>query len=132
MHILCLRKVNMSRFARSLGRWVFEAMVLLMLGCGQSGPDVAPVKGRVTLDGKPLETADVVFQPVDGEPPSTGRTDAEGRYELLYKRGITGARLGEHTVRIEFTSNIVKNPPNIPVRYNTGSELRAEVKSGED
>ena len=89
-------------------------LLLVAAGCGQSGPEVAPVKGRVTLDGRPLEMVDVVFQPTNGDPPSTSRTDADGQYELLYKRGLMGARIGEHTVRIGFTSNIVANPPNIP------------------
>ena len=107
-------------------------LLLVAAGCGQSGPEVAPVKGRVTLDGRPLEMVDVVFQPTNGDPPSTSRTDADGQYELLYKRGLMGARIGEHTVRIGFTSNIVANPPNIPPRYNTQSDLRREVKAGEE
>jgi len=104
--------------------------VLLVAGCGRSGPEVAPVSGRVTLDGQPLEMVDVVFQPKNGDSPSTSRTGPDGRYELLYKRGIVGARTGEHVVHIGFTSNIVKNPPNIPARYNTNSDLLVEVKPG--
>lgn len=88
------------------------------------------MKGRVTLDGRPLEMVDVVFQPDDGKSSATSRTDPDGHYELLYKRGVVGAPTGKHTVRIEFTSNIVKNPPNIPDRYNKQSELHREVKSG--
>jgi hypothetical protein len=99
-------------------------------GCGKSGLQVAPVKGSVALDGRPLETVDIVFQPNDGKPPATSRTAEDGHYELLYKRGLMGAPIGEHTVRIGFTSNIVKNPPSIPDRYNKQSELRAEVKPG--
>jgi hypothetical protein len=107
-------------------------LICVAAGCGKSGPEVAPVKGRVTLDGRPLETVDIVFQPSDGKPPSTSRTDADGHYELLYKRGSMGAPVGEHTVRIGFTSGIVKNPPNIPDRYNKQSELHREVKSGDN
>jgi hypothetical protein len=105
-------------------------LFLLAAGCGTSGPEVAPVKGRVTLDGRPLESVDVVFQPTDGKSPSTSRTDEDGNYEMLYKRGLMGARVGDHTVRIGFTSGIIKNPPNLPAQYNTASELRAEVKPG--
>jgi hypothetical protein len=105
-------------------------LLLLAVGCGQSGPKLAPVEGRVTLDGRPLDTVDVVFQPSDGGRPGTARTDAEGHYELVYKRGSMGARVGEHTVRIGYLSNIVANPPKVPARYNTASELRAEVKPG--
>src|SRR5207245_8702286 len=96
----------------------FGMLFLLAAGCGKSGPELAPVKGRVTLDGRPLEMVDIVFQPANGKPPSTSRTDEDGHYEMLYKRGFTGARIGEHTVRIEFTSGIVAKPPNIPARYN--------------
>lgn len=109
--------------------WV-PLLICVAAGCGKSRPEIAPVTGHVLLDGQPLETVDVVFQPVNGESPSTTRTDADGRYELLYKRGLMGARVGEHTVRIGFTSGIVKNPPNIPEHYNRQSELRSEVKSG--
>jgi|tagenome__1003787_1003787.scaffolds.fasta_scaffold19438583_2 hypothetical protein len=91
---------------------------------------MATVHGRVTLDGRPLELVDVVFQPTNKEPPSTGLTNADGYYELLYKRGVNGARLGEYNVRIGFFSNLAKNPPKIPARYNTNSEQNVEVKSG--
>jgi hypothetical protein len=123
----------MSRIFKSKLRlphlWV-PLLICVVAGCGKGGPDLAPVTGRVTLDGRPLESVDVVFQPTNGNPPSTTRTDADGHYEMLYKRGLMGARVGEHTVRIGFTSNIVTNPPNIPAKYNMASELRREVKSG--
>lgn len=105
-------------------------LICVAAGCGKSGPEVAPVKGRVTLDGRPLSTVDIVFQPADGKPPATSRTDEEGNYQLLYKRGQNGAPVGQHTVRIAFTSGIVAKPPNIPERYNKQSELKREVKSG--
>ena len=105
-------------------------LICVAAGCGKSGPEVAPVKGRVTLDGRPLSTVDIVFQPEDGKPPATSRTDEEGNYELLYKRGQNGAPVGQHTVRVALTSGIVAKPPNIPAKYNTASELHREVKSG--
>jgi hypothetical protein len=125
----------MTRIFRRKLWMLYSCMVLLIcltMGCGQSGPEVAPVKGRVTLDGRPLELVDIVFQPEDGKPPATSRTDADGYYELLYKRGVMGAPIGQHTVRIGFTSGIVRDPPNIPARYNTQSEVRKEVKAGQN
>jgi hypothetical protein len=103
-----------------------------MLGCGGGGPQVAPVTGRVTLDGRPLEHADVTFQPDGARRPSIGRTDAGGRYELAYKRGEPGAIVGEHTVRIYVSPELVANPPRIPARYDTESELRVEVQDDEN
>jgi hypothetical protein len=106
-------------------------MVALM-GCGGSGPELAPVKGRVTLDGRPLEMADVVFQPDGAKRPSIGHTDADGRYVLAHKRGVEGALVGEHRVLITVSPEVMRNPPKIAPRFNTASELRREVIGGED
>lgn len=111
----------------SIGSFLLLAVVA---GCGPSGPELAPVSGRVTLNGKPLETADLVFQPDESRSPSYGRTDTNGHYELFYKRGTEGAIVGPHTVRISVSHELVRNPPNIPPRYNTQSELRYEIKPG--
>jgi hypothetical protein len=105
---------------------------LLLNGCRKSGPELAPVSGRVTLSGKPLEKADVVFQPDDGKPPAFGRTDAEGRYELAYKRDVMGGPVGQNTVQIRVSRELVRNPPNIAARFNSQSELRREVKAGQN
>ena len=111
----------------------FAAILLVLVsGCGRGGPDVAPVRGHVTLDGRPLVGADIEFQPEDGRPPASGRTDQDGYYELLYKRGVIGAPVGKHTVRLSFYRNAVANPPNIPDRYNKQSELHEEVKPGQN
>jgi hypothetical protein len=102
----------------------------IIVGCGGSG--VAPVSGHVTLDGRPLEHADITFQPDGSQRPSVGRTEADGRYELAYKRGEPGALVGNHTVRINVSPELVRNPPRIPARYDRESELRREVKPGDN
>jgi hypothetical protein len=65
---------------------------LAVCGCGRSSakaPQIQtmPVKGTVTLDGKPLAGADVTF--IAGAPPTTfaGRTKEDGTYEL---QGLAG------------------------------------------
>ena len=122
--------IPISKNKLQIPRLWLTLLICVAAGCGKSGPEVAPVKGRVTLDSRPLEMVDIVFQPEDGKPPATSRTDTDGHYELLYKRGVVGAPVGQHTVRIDFTSGIVKNPLNVPDRYNKQSELHREVKSG--
>jgi hypothetical protein len=102
------------------------------IGCGKSGPQIAPVHGRVTLDGRPLVRADITFQPEGAQRASIGRTDDEGHYELAYKRGEPGAIVGKHTVHVEVSSELVKNPPPIPARYAANSELHHQVEPGEN
>jgi hypothetical protein len=108
-------------------------------GCGSGGPAIAPVSGRVTLDSQPVNEAQVVFQPEAGGAPSTGFTDRDGKYELGYKRGRMGALIGRHSVRIRMDTEVlddggklVQRPQAIPPRYNSDTELKREVKAGED
>jgi hypothetical protein len=78
-----------------------------VVGCDE-GVKIAPVSGRVTLDGVPLEGARINTQPVSqaGEPSvgvgSFAVTDAEGRYHLeLVTPPRPGAVIGEHSVLIK-------------------------------
>jgi hypothetical protein len=119
-------------FVKCCCRIVLLPLLVISAGCGQEGPEIAPVHGRVTLDGQPLALADVSFQPEGAKRPSSGRTDSEGRYELMYKRGQPGAIVGEHTVRISVSRELVTNPPIIAKEFDTESKLRREVKSGDN
>ncbi|MBN2294998.1 MAG: hypothetical protein JXM70_21395 [Pirellulales bacterium] len=60
---------------------------------------MAPAKGRVTLDGRPVTDAAVAFTPVGGGPMATGNTDAQGLFELQ-TTNKPGAVVGEHRVTI--------------------------------
>jgi hypothetical protein len=113
--------------------WVVLSAALLS-GCGGSGPEVAPVSGRVTLDGAPFAGARIRFQPeAGGGSPSYGAADRDGNYVLGYKRNIQGAQPGIHTVTIQAGAGGEGSTPlKLPARYNTQTELRKEVKSGED
>jgi len=61
---------------------------VLLGGCGKSDYRVAPVSGKVTLDGKAVPNLAVTFQPLRTDnnpnpgPGSAGRTDDQGNYEL--------------------------------------------------
>lgn len=78
---------------------VCSALLLLGLsGCG--GEKVVPVSGTISLNGKPLPDAYVVFESTEGDASqnSTGKTDSNGVYELTSADGTTGCRIGEHRV----------------------------------
>ena len=111
---------------------VLMSLLIALAGCGKSGPEIAPVHGIVKLDGQPLPNADVQFQPDDSQRASSGRTDADGRYTLMYKRGQPGAMVGPHTVRIWVSPEVVRNPPIIAAKFDTKSTLHENVKSGDN
>lgn len=93
----------MNRFRRHM--LVCLSSVLLLSGCGPSGPQVAEVSGIVTLKGKPLELVTVEFWPVaDGGKRSHGKTDKEGKFTLKTDDGLqTGASVGSHKVLLRDT-----------------------------
>ena len=91
----------------------------------------------MTLDDVPLAGARIRFQPdASGSSPSYAAAGQNGHYVLGYKRGQPGALIGWHTVRIEPEAHDgpenTSKPPALPARYKTATELRKEVKAGED
>jgi hypothetical protein len=73
---------------------------LTLAGCGPSRPETVPVSGRVTLDGRPVEGATVMFSPEAEGRPATGTTDAEGNFTLKTFEPGDGALLGKHRVTV--------------------------------
>ena len=103
---------------------------LLAGGCGGSGgPELAEVSGIVTLDGRPLEGAGVVFKR-EGARHSVGWTDDAGHFELTYLRDIRGAVVGVHTVKVTMADEEAGVPESIPARYNRETTLHRTVESG--
>ena len=100
-------------------------------GCGGGDrPRLAPVHGKITLDGKPLAGAGVRFAPADGGRESSAVTDEEGNYTLKYLRDDMGAKIGAHTVRISTANLHADRPDSVPEKYNVNSELRRDVVAG--
>jgi len=112
---------------------------LFLAGCGSSD-DLATVRGKVTLNGQPLEGAIVEFQPaLAGGAPSAGKTDANGRYKLMYTFKTPGAMPGDHTVSIrtggtcfDDEGDEVERPERLPARYNSQTELNETVEPGKN
>lgn len=121
--------------------FVFALLVpVLAAGCGESDLNTVSVSGVITLNGKPLENAAVMFKPlatnVKEAPDSTGITDSEGRYTLkVTTTGQPGAMIGKHRVSITLDDyeedsaddETADYAESIPARYNVESELTFTV-----
>ena len=97
--------------------------------------DLVDVTGRVTLDGQPLPNATVAFESLDITA-STGRTNADGEYRLMFNSEKSGCTTGEKVVRVSMSAGEEEDPDaprddliKIPARYNHQSELTATVSS---
>jgi len=127
--------MNNRRSGGHRALWVGSALLLAALaGCSSGGPDIVPVSGRVTRNGKPVPFVTVYFQPTSGRP-SLGNCDADGRFKLGYTREQDGAKVDTHTVYVVYfpEGSAGPAPPDfkdIYAKYGTPelSPLKIEVK----
>lgn len=127
----CRAMLRSSRF----GRIAAVAALAVLSGCGDSGPQRYAVKGTVTLDGRPVNNATLIFTPT-GPGLAAAATIREGAFELPADVGPTA---GEFTVRInpaeaeiEETTETAHPPkansrPKIPKIYQRDGALNAKI-----
>lgn len=101
------------------------AVIVCFLGCGKSGPPIAPVSGTVSLDGAPLTDGVVSFVSTSGYV-SSAPLGLDGHFRLVSQYG-DGIPLGTYRVTIllqnpepnemSMQSKRIALPSKIPVRY---------------
>jgi len=112
----------------------------LIAGCGGATDELPrqAVSGKVTLDGKPLDSARITFLPTGaGEVTPSGGEIHGGAYSIRREDGPTP---GSYLVRITTINTTSKTDPNampgdpppvpketIPPQYNVKSTLKASV-----
>lgn len=103
-----------------------------LLGCNAGGdqPELGTVTGTVTLDGKPLSGVIITFSPEVGRPGSA-TTDSEGKYDLIYRYGVAGTKIGKNTVSFAWPTG-AEATASIPEKYGAKSDLTADVKAGKN
>jgi len=127
---------------------VIALVAIISGGCGEPGGDGLPrepISGTVNLDGKPLANGTIQFQPASqAEGIAAGGMIVDGRFEV---RKAEGPVPGKYKVQIDSLDEA--RPPlaegelpgaievpkrrtrrMIPPRYNSQTELIAEVKPG--
>jgi hypothetical protein len=103
---------------------VFLSM-LVLLGCGQLGPPMGRVSGRITYKDQPVPKATVSFMPkATGARPAIGFTDDAGYYHLTTTNPRDGALVGEHLVGI-----VAKAPYDGPIPPGAGAALLEELET---
>jgi len=84
-----MKQTNARRW-RAATWWsvVASACVGLVSGCGEAGPEVQLVKGKLLVDGEAVGGVTVMFTPTDGGGmAAVGGTDEDGAFQLTARRG---------------------------------------------
>ncbi|WP_437185896.1 carboxypeptidase-like regulatory domain-containing protein [Planctomicrobium sp. SH668] len=134
-HTLMIRASLVSLSMRHIASRKCLTLLLLAslaLGCSQKNDDLATVTGTVTLDSAPLKDAFIVFTPVQSGTTSYGKTDAQGKYAMVFSESQSGAWLGENKVQISTADVGGGDRPGaaelVPDVYNKKTTLSATVE----
>lgn len=114
------------------------ATTLSTVGCGNSAVTNRPtirVFGTVKLDGEPVETGSVLFEPKDAKGAAASATITDGKYETQVEPGIKVVRIrypkviGEEPVYPGSKDSPVidKVAEQIPAKYNSNTELERDL-----
>jgi hypothetical protein len=115
---------------RSLS-YLLVAATALALHPGCAPPTIAPVRGRVTCNGKPVPDAALIFSPIpknandkeSGKAAAAG-TDADGYFTLSTFKEGDGGLIGRHRVSITIDEN-----SKLPCRSKV---MEIEIKPGDN
>ena len=108
----------------------------MIFGCGSSGLDTQPVSGKVTFDGQPIQEGRITFRGTGSDPRAFSAEIKNGEYQMEAAVGKVRVEvIASRPVPGKFDeSNPGEKVPvgemYIPAKYNSQSELTAEVTSG--
>jgi len=95
-------------------------LLTVQLGCSKSPYDLAPVTGKVTVDGQPLPDGQVMFAPratsgnAKAGKPAFGNLQPDGTFSLSTYAEGDGAVVGEHLITLYGPDSEVPLPSGIP------------------
>lgn len=130
--------LNMAKFSVH-GFVLATALILTCLGCGKSS-NMAPVNGKVLLDGQPLTQGVVMTLPVSGRG-AKAKIQSDGSFELGTETSADGATIGVHKVAVAAYASGARQGPEsgqgkllVPQRYTSPdeSQLTIDVKAGDE
>lgn len=116
---------------------LFVLFLSTLVGCGVGGGSRSTVgiKGKVTMDGKPLDEGYILFEPKDGKGASATATILGGNYESRVEPGLKIVRI--NFPKVIGTEVVYPGSPDsptreirdeqIPAKYNSASRLEKDL-----
>src|SRR3954464_589664 len=111
-------------------------LFVTLSSCSRSSLDLAPVRGKVTIDNKPLFQGKVMFAPAakgdNTHPgkPAWGNIESDGTFRLTTLTKDDGAVVGEHWVTIMNSDE--KLPKGVPTFARLIVPKKAAVAANTD
>lgn len=115
--------MSRNRVAKSRVTSLLTCALLFVIGCEQPGL----VSGLVTLDGDPLTTGVITFNPTAGGPTAYGAIGTDGRYEL-HTGAAQGLAAGEYIVTVAANAAAPAEPSQPPSTAESTAESAPEAE----
>lgn len=113
-----------------IGKWITVAVAIgLSNGCGQAGPKLYPVSGTVTFGGEPVTGATITLHSDHSPRLVTGRSDAQGRFQLSTFEEGDGAIAGEYIVTVtkyEVATPLATSPTSMDQAATSRTRVKVE------
>jgi hypothetical protein len=129
------------RFQLKAPPLALAGLMLVVCGCAGDPQNRQAVSGKVTFKGQPLDHGKIEFSPLAGQTTLMGAAIHNGEYNIPAKQGLSP---GWYKVMVNAPQGADLNPSGppgsdpglppterIPARYNSKSDLKAEVKKGD-
>jgi hypothetical protein len=109
-----------------------------LAGCGGSGIELVPVQGNVSYDGEPISEGRIQFRMNDGDRKAYAGQIIDGKYAVEVEPGPASVQI--RASRLIPGKMDESNPDDpqpmgemyIPEKYNSRTELTAEIEGPED
>lgn len=127
-------------FMTSFKTWICSLLLIALLiavGCSYGGPSysLSPASGTVSMDGKPVANAVVVFHS-ESAPIASAITDSSGQFQLATGSHGEGIAIGDFLVQISSnaeTKDSSGKAISIPIVYSeNGVEVVKIAQGGEN
>jgi hypothetical protein len=126
----------MKTTSNAFNLFLCGALVGLILGCSAHSTD-GTVSGTVTLDGEPLKTGNIRFDPADGRTSTADAIIKDGKFMAKVPPGdkrvsiMASKVVGKKKMYDTADSPVIDlTEEMLPKRYNANSELSLTVKAG--
>lgn len=132
---------NSRKLLRSRIGWgwvgVAIALALATEGCSRSSGRLG-VTGTVSVDGKPLSSGSINFQPAPGlKAPSAGAPIENGRFSIPAAQGLLPGEYQVTIIGMQETGRMVEDeqrgkvPELAPIRFREAGTLKATIQAGQ-
>ncbi|MCG8451509.1 MAG: hypothetical protein MI725_18235 [Pirellulales bacterium] len=117
----------------------FALLLVQIVGCSQDELNGVAVNGRVSYQGQPIESGEIIFRSTSGNLDVYAKIEA-GRFEILNDKGLMPGAYRVEVYSPQKTGKMIPDPDEpalttaeiyelLPAKYNEMTELTRQIEA---